>query len=138
MSCPFTHKKARYINCLFLPPTICNPDLEQNKELAGAFEEEEALLLMEDILVLPNHPPVVVDLTLDDESDDDWEEELNICLPYKKEKTPDEAKEEELILELCRKSGEFYKMPRIHTSETLLKNEEIVAYAEHSEEKAEE
>ncbi|XP_054242731.1 uncharacterized protein C12orf50 homolog [Indicator indicator] len=96
ISCAFYHSKPRHINGLFLPPSNTSPRNQENT-------------------FLPSHPPLIINLSdEEDEDEEDDEEEDHYVSPWVP-KTAEDIEEEKAIKEVCRKSGEYYRIQ--HPSE---------------------
>ncbi|XP_075052410.1 uncharacterized protein C12orf50 homolog [Mixophyes fleayi] len=97
--CAYFHTKARYINGVFLRPSIVSDITSEKSKSLDSFR-------------LPIYPPVIINL-MDEEDDDDSEEEEdpNDYKAEQRQLSPEEEEEVKAIMAVCYGAGDIYKVP---------------------------
>ncbi|XP_065597409.1 uncharacterized protein C12orf50 homolog [Cyrtonyx montezumae] len=112
IDCSFQHSKPRLINGLFLPPTVNTVVQQQGQEGILISANSQELYKIQGNILIPIHPQVIVDLSNEDDEDEDEEEDEDNSntISVTREKTAEEIEEERAIMEVCYKSGEYYRV----------------------------
>uniref|UniRef100_A0A8C0HY00 Chromosome 12 open reading frame 50 n=1 Tax=Balaenoptera musculus TaxID=9771 RepID=A0A8C0HY00_BALMU len=128
ISCIFYHSKPRNINGLFLPPSSnITPQKETQEGIPPPTQSQEPLKPQENIS-RPIHHPLVLKTNFEEEEEEEDEQNDASSLWTK---TPEEM-EEKRAIEMCYKSGEYY---RFHTPPDTLSSKSIASTVEKELEK---